>query len=275
QTLPVFGQGKEHGEVFWQSVIYQLQLLGLLRKEVIPEDVLKLTEMGQAFLERNTAVTLQEDRAYHAFPTEPDTDMPQKVQDDVLLKMLEKLRDEVAKDKNIPGFAILQDSSLEEMSLVYPTTLEELARVNGISMSKAQKFGAPFLSLIQRYVAENNIVTSSDIVVKSSSDKIKNKIYIIQQVDRKVDLEEIAAVRSISMEALVKEMEQICYAGTKLSIGYYIDTLLTPEQQEDIYDYFMQAETDCIKEAQEAFEGEFEEDELRLMRIKFFSEVAN
>lgn len=275
QVLAVFGQGKEKGEPFWQSVIYQVQLLGLVRKEMIPSSVLKLTEEGRKLLKKSVSVTLWEDRDYQASTAAMDAATAQKVQDDVLLKMLQGLRDKVAKDKSIPGFAVLRDVSLEEMALVYPTTLEELARINGLSVSKAQKFGSPFIALIKQYVEENDIVTSSDIVVKSSSDKVKNKIYIIRQVDRKVDLEEIAAARSMSMDDLIKEMEQICYSGTKLNIGYYIDTLLTLEQQDDIYDYFMQADTDRIKEAQEAFDGEFEEDELRLMRIKFFSEVAN
>nr|MCU0318286.1 HRDC domain-containing protein [Amoebophilaceae bacterium] len=184
-------------------------------------------------------------------------------------------REEVAQKEAVPDYAVFQDASLEEMALVYPTTLEDLAQINGISMNKAKKFGLFFVQLIQEYAATHDIVPTSDIVVKSVASRSKNKVYIIQQIDRKKDLQEIAAAKSLSMAALLKEMEQLCYAGTKLNIGYYIDTILSADQQKVLYDYFMQAKTDSIKRASAVHKGMFEEGELRLMRIKFLSEVAN
>jgi ATP-dependent DNA helicase RecQ len=161
------------------------------------------------------------------------------------------------------------------MALAYPTTIEALSHVAGVGPGKAKKFGQNFVKLIQEYVAENDIKAVSDIVIKSSGSRSQNKIHIIQHIDRKIDLEEIAAAKSLKKRELLKEMEQLCYAGTKLNIGYHIDNILSKDQQEEVYDYFMQAETDNIKEAREVLEGDFSEEELRLMRIKFLSEVAN
>jgi ATP-dependent DNA helicase RecQ len=161
------------------------------------------------------------------------------------------------------------------MALVYPTTLEGLAKISGLSMGKARKFSLPFMQLVQEYVADNDIITESDFMVKSAASRSTTKVYIIQQIDRKIDIQEIAAAKSLSMDALLKEMERLCYAGTKLNIDYHIDTILSEDQQATLYDYFMQAQTDNIKQASEALQEEFEEEELRLMRIKFLSEVAN
>jgi ATP-dependent DNA helicase RecQ len=189
--------------------------------------------------------------------------------------MLKALRKKIAKEKNLPPYVIFQDPSLEEMATTYPTTKEELLQINGVGSGKAIKFGKPFIELISKFVEENDIVTASDVVVKSSVNKSKIKIFIIQQIDRKIDLDEIAQSKDLAMTDIVEEIEHICYSGTKLNLDYYIDQLLDQEKQEEIFDYFMQAENDSIKIALEELGQEFSEEELRLMRVKFLSEIAN
>ncbi len=275
QELTIFGQGSDRDEVFWQSVINQVLLLALLSRDMEQLNTLKVTEQGEIFLEKSYPVVLHKDKTYAYLDNKKQPTAINKAYDKVLLGLLEELRARVAQEKTIPDYAILQDTSLEEMALVCPTTLEGLTQISGLSMGKAKKFGLPFIQLIQEYVATNNIATVSEVLVKSAASKSTTKVYIIQQIDRKTDLQEIAAAKSLSMDALLKEMEQLCYAGTKLNIDYYIDTILSQEQQAALYAYFMQAKIDSIKPAIAALKGEFEEEELRLMRIKFLAEVAN
>ena len=278
QALPIFGRGNKQDEAFWKSVIRQTLLLELLSKNIAYPSILKVTEKGKKFLEKSYPITLHQDNNYASVAKDQQQHIPPRQEqgyDQTLLNLLQKVRTKVAQEQGIPEYVVLQDISLEEMALVYPTTLEALAQISGLGVGKAKKFGSPFIQLIQQYVEDNDIVTVSDIVVKSAASRSKNKVYIIQQIDRKIDLEEVAAAKSLNMDALLKEMEQLCYAGTKLNIDYYINTVLTKDQQEEVYDYFMQAKTDNIKLAITALEGAFEEEELRLMRIKFLSEVAN
>lgn len=199
-----------------------------------------------------------------------------KAYDEALFELLKNLRKKVAKEKNLPPYVIFQDPSLEEMATTYPTTRDELAQINGVGLGKVGKFGKPFIDLISKYVEENDIVTASDVVVKSSVNKSKVKIFIIQQIDRKIDLEEIAEAKDLSFSELLEEIEHICYSGTKLNLDYYIDQILDEDRQDDIYDYFMNAKTDKISAAMEELGDEdYSEDEVRLMRIKFLSEFAN
>ncbi|HEY8401721.1 MAG TPA: HRDC domain-containing protein, partial [Cytophagaceae bacterium] len=195
--------------------------------------------------------------------------------DPALFDALKALRKKIAKEKNLPPYVIFQDPSLEEMATTYPTTKEELSHINGVGMGKVQKFGKPFLDLIAKYVEENEIVTASDVVVKSSVNKSKIKIFIIQQIDRKIELEEIAEAKDLTIQELIEEIEHICYSGTKLNLDYYINQILDEDRQEEIYQYFMQAENDSIALAIKELGDEYSEEELRLMRIKFLSEVAN
>ena len=275
QTLSTFGQGSNKDEAFWQSVINQSLLLKFLSKALEPLEVLKITPQGKAFLKKSYAVVLHKDNTYTSSEKLQQPITTHKVHDTLLLNHLKQCRAKVAQEKAIPDYAVFQDISLEEMALVCPTTLEGLAQISGISIGKAKQFGLPVIQLIQAYVKEYDIVPVADIVVKSAANRSKNKVYIIQQIDRKADLQEIAAAKSLRMDALLKEMEQLCYAGTKLNIDYHIDATLSKEQQEVLYAYFMKAKTDSIQQAIEALEEEFEEEELRLMRIKFLSEVAN
>lgn len=194
---------------------------------------------------------------------------------DVLMGMLRDLRKKVAKKVGVPPFVVFQDPSLEDMALKYPISKEELINIHGVGEGKAKKYGGAFLELISQYVEENDIIRPEDLVVKSTGVNSVNKLYIIQNIDRKLPLDDIASAKGINMDALIKEMEQIVYSGTKLNIKYWIDDLLDEEQQEEIHDYFMESESDNIENALKEFEGDYDINELRFMRIKFISEVAN
>ena len=170
---------------------------------------------------------------------------------------------------------VFQDPSLEDMALKYPISMEELYNIHGVGEGKAKKYGAAFIALINRYVTDNEIIRPDDLVVKSTGTNSANKLYIIQNIDRKLSLDDIAKAKGLTMDALIKEMEQIVYSGTKLNIKYWIDEMLDEDQQEEIHEYFMESESDKIDGALKEFDGEFDIDELRLMRIKFISEVAN
>jgi ATP-dependent DNA helicase RecQ len=274
-----FGIGNDHTDDFWGSVIRQALLHEFLEKDIENIGIIKITEKGKTFLADPYPVTLSKDHDYSNLGEEEESEKePVKTKsfDEGLFEILKKLRKKIAKEKNLPPYVIFQDPSLEEMATTYPTTKEELAQINGVGMGKVTKFGKPFLEAISTYVEENEIVTAKDVVVKSAVNKSKLKIYIIQQIDRKIDLDEIAESKGISMAELIEEIEHICYSGTKLNLNYYINQILDEERQDEIYDYFMNAETDKISMAlEELGEEEYSEEELRLMRIKFLSEYAN
>ena len=197
------------------------------------------------------------------------------IADEVLMAMLKDLRKKVAKKLGVPPFVVFQDPSLEDMALKYPISISELGNIHGVGEGKAKKYGKEFAELIARYVEENDIVRPDDLVVKSTGANSANKLYIIQNIDRKLPLNDIAAAKGLDMDALLKEMEMIVYSGTKLNIKYWIDEILDDDQQEEIFDYFMESESDSIKNALKEFDGDYDTEELRLMRIKFISEVAN
>ena len=195
--------------------------------------------------------------------------------DEALMAMLRDLRKKVAKKLGVPPFVVFQDPSLEDMALKYPITMDELINIHGVGEGKAKKYGKEFVELISRYVEDNDIIRPDDLVVKSTGANSANKLYIIQNIDRKLSLEDIASAKGMKMDDLLKEMEQIVYSGTKLNIKYWIDEILDEDQQEEIHDYFMDSETDKIEDALKEFDGDYDIEELRLMRIKFISEVAN
>ena len=189
--------------------------------------------------------------------------------------MLKDLRKGNAKKIGVPPFVIFQDPSLEDMALKYPITLEELSNVHGVGEGKAKKYGKDFIALIGKYVDENDIERLDDLIVKSTGSNSALKLYMIQNIDRKLPLDDIASAKGMDMTAFIKEMEAIVYSGTKLNINYWIDDVLDEDQQEEIHDYFMDSETDKIDDAMEEFDGDYDDEELRLYRIKFISEVAN
>jgi ATP-dependent DNA helicase RecQ len=279
--LPVFGAGKEQDADFWKSVIRQTLIFEFLEKDIENIGVLKVTARGEKYLEGPYKVMLSKDHDYSAVEAHEEEESERmtanmKAYDEDLFEVLKAVRKKVAKQKDLPPYVIFQDPSLEEMATTYPTTAEELAQINGVGMGKVKKFGSAFISAISDYVEENDIVTASNVVVKSSVNKSKIKIYIIQQIDKKMDLEEIADNKGISFDELLNEIEHICYSGTRLNLNYYIDQMLDDEKQEDIINYFLSAESDSIEDALEDEDNaDYSEEELRLMRIKFLSEYAN
>jgi ATP-dependent DNA helicase RecQ len=276
--LPVFGTGNGKDHEFWSSVLRQSMLLGYLKKDIEQVKIIKITDKGRLFLDEPHELQLSLDHDYGS-EEEPDiTDetITTRSYDEALFDLLKSLRKKIAKQKGLPPYVIFQDPSLEEMAIVYPTTREELSQINGVGRGKVSKFGLPFIEAIKNYVIENDITTASDVVIKSAVNKSKNKIYIIQQIDRKVDLEEIAESKNMRMEELLGEIEQICYSGTKLNLDYYVEQIMDDDRQDELYDYFLNAESDSISKALEELEDEdYSEEELRLMRIKFLSEYAN
>ena len=279
EQLEIYGAGNHEDADFWKSVIRQSLIYEYLQKDIENIGVLKVSDKGHDFLANPHSVMLAKDHEYSTGEEEEEmTKMPvnAKAHDEELFKLLKALRKKVAHQKDLPPYVIFQDPSLEEMATTYPTSEDELAQINGVGMGKVKKFGNEFISLIKSYVDENEIVTASNVVVKSSVNKSKLKIFIIQQIDRKVDLDEIAESKNITFEQLLDEIEHICYSGTRLNLDYYIDEILDEEKQEDIFDYFLNAETDSMEAAlSDEDNEEFSEEELRLMRIKFMSEYAN
>lgn len=273
----VFGAGKEFNDKFWMALIRQVLVSNLISKDIESYGVLKITKEGKDFLKNPTSFMMTEDHNYETTNDETiiTNAKASNVADEVLVSMLKDLRRKVAKKMDVPPFVVFQDPSLEDMALKYPIKLDELANVHGVSEGKAKKYGKEFIDLITRYVEENDIIRPDDLVVKSTGANSALKLFIIQSVDRKLSLEDIAAAKSLNMDALLKEMEQIVYAGTKLNINYWIDDILDEDQQEEIKEYFMDAENDSIKAALKEFDGDYDIEELRLMRIKFISEVAN
>lgn len=276
-TLKTFGSGAKQDEKYWMALIRQVLVAGFISKDIESYGVLKVTQAGNDFIAKPYSFMVAED---HEFSEEEDENIIAAAKatgtaDAVLMSMLRDLRKKEAKKHNVPPFVVFQDPSLEDMALKYPITIDELSNVHGVGEGKAKKFGNPFIELISRYVDENDIIRPDDLVVKSTGANSINKLYIIQNIDRKLALDDIASAKGIKFDDLLKELEQIVFSGTKLNIKYWIDDILDEDQQEEIYDYFMDSETDSIENALKEFDGEYDTEELRLMRIKFISEVAN
>ena len=276
-TQPFFGSGADFEERYWMALIRQVLVDGLLLKDIETYGILKVSDKGLDYLKNPSSFMMSEDHEYNETEDEAIVTAAKSsgTADEVLMGMLRDLRKKVAKKLNVPPFVVFQDPSLEDMALKYPITIDELYHTHGVGEGKAKKYGAEFVELIARYVADNDIMRPDDLVVKSTGANSTNKLYIIQSIDRKLSLDDIASAKGMNMDTLIKEMEQIVYSGTKLNIKYWIDELLDEDQQEEIHAYFMECETDSIEDALKEFDGEYDLDELRFMRIKFISEVAN
>tara|TARA_B110000444_G_scaffold105170_1_gene99412 strand:+ start:153 stop:2336 length:2184 start_codon:yes stop_codon:yes gene_type:complete len=275
--LSVFGQGKDKVPSYWHAVIRQVLVAELLSKDVESYGVLKINHAAIDYLSSPKPFMIAKDHDYsNIAQLEVESNIKSSVFDPVLLSMLKDLRRKVAKSKNLPPFVIFQDPSLEDMSLQYPINTEELTNINGVGSGKANRFGHEFIGLISNYVKDHNIDRPLDLVVKSIVNKSGLKVYIIQSTDRKLPLDDIASAKGLEMSKLISEIENIVYSGTKVDLDYYLNDLLDKEQQDEIFDYFKEdAQTDSIEEAMREFETDYEENELRLMRIKFLSELAN
>ncbi|MDG4714291.1 MULTISPECIES: DNA helicase RecQ [Winogradskyella] len=277
-TQPFFGIGKSKEGRFWMALIRQVIVAGFLKKDIETYGVLRLSESGQEFLNNPQSFMMAEDHVYDEESNDgiiTNSKGGGAVADEKLMTMLKDLRKRNAKQLGVPPFVIFQDPSLEDMALKYPVNIEELSNVHGVGESKAKKYGKDFVNLIADYVEENDITRPDDMVVKSTGTNSALKLYIIQNVDRKLPLDDIASAKGMEMPEFIGEMESIVYSGTKLNIDYWIDEILDEDQQEEIHDYFMDSESDKISDAIEEFDGDYDDEELRLYRIKFISEVAN
>jgi ATP-dependent DNA helicase RecQ len=278
-TLKSFGTGKEHDERFWNAVFRQSMVAGIINKDIENYGLLKVTEKGHEFLEKPHSFMLVKNHEYEeeddsanagGAPSGGASGDPQ------LFAMLKDLRKKIAKKHNLPPFVIFQDPSLADMSIQYPVTTKELQHIQGVGQGKARRYGKEFVALIKSYVEENEIERPEDLVVRTVANKSKMKVFIIQSIDRKLSFEDIADSKGIEVRDVIGEVEAIVNSGTKLNIDYYIDDVIDEDHQEDIFEYFREAETDSIEDAlEELGEEEYSEDDIRLMRVKFFSDLGN
>ncbi len=274
--LPLFGIGQERDIHFWNAVVRQSTVSGLLIKDVESYGVLKISSEGRSFMEHPSSFILYKERDYLG---EDDGAIAVgnkgSVLDDELYGYLVDLRKRLSKERNIPPFVIFQEPSLKDMCVQYPINMEELTNIQGVGHGKATRYGAPFLTLIKKYVEDNDIDRPQDLVVKSLVNKSGMKVQLIQNIDRKLPLEDIGKAQGKSLEEVIEEIEAIVASGTRVNIDYYIDDMLDTDTQDEIYEYFSEAETDDLQAAYDEFEGDYTEEELKLMRIKFMSEMAN
>ena len=275
---PFFGCGKDREGKYWMALIRQALVAGYIKKEIEQYGVVKILQNGLDYIQNPTTFMMTEDHIYD------ETDDPSIVTnsrgtgvsaDETLVKLLKDLQKSVAKKNSVPPYAVFQETSLEDMALKYPISMDELKNIYGVGEGKARKFGKSFVELIAKYVEENEIVRPDDFVVKSTGVNSGLKLYIIQNTDRKLPLIDIAKAKGLEFSALIEEMQRIVYSGTKINIDYCIDDLLDEDQQEEIFDYFMESDSDRIQDAMDEFDGDYDDEELRLMRIKFISQVAN
>lgn len=277
-THPLFGSGKEQGVNYWNSLIRQAELADFIKKDIDHYGLLQLTEGGKKYLANPYPLKFILNRPMEMSGTDgTDEGAGQTAALDAeLLKMLKELRKKLAKQRSLPPFVIFQDPSLDEMCTHYPVTIEELKKIQGVGSGKAMKFGAPFVELIKNYVEENDIDRPQDLVIKSTANKSALKVSIIQNIDRKISLEDIASSKGISYEDMLKEVESIVNSGTKLNIGYFVDEMIDQDRQDEVYDYFRSAENDAIESAlDELGEEDYSYEDIQLMRIKFMSELGN
>ena len=274
-----FGSGSEREANYWMALLRQLLVAGFLRKDIETYGLIKITELGLAFLDQPKSFLMTED---HFFKDANDDNIVTNQKgggvaaDEKLFAILKSQRKKVADQLKLPPFVIFQDPSLEDMALKYPLSIYELANVHGVGEGKAKKYGETFIKIIKTYVEENEVMRPDDFIVKSTGSNSALKLYIITNVDKKLPLTDIADAKKMEMNDLIKEMEAIVNSGTRLNINYWIDEVLDEDQQEEIHEYFLEdAETPDIDIAMEEFDGDYEEEELRLYRIKFFSEIAN
>lgn len=276
-TMPYFGIGKDKDSSFWMALLRQVLVAGYLVKDIELYGVIRLNKRGQSFIKQPKSFMMTMDHSYD----ERETDNFEVVQkaseviDKELFELLKKEVKRIADKKNLPPYVVFQEPSLEDMALKYPVTIEELANVNGVGDGKAKKFGGSIIKLIADYVEENDIIKPEDFVVRTTGSNSALKLYIIQNVDRKLPLDLIAEGKHLTVDELIKEMEAIVFSGTKLDISYWLDEMLEDYQQEEIEEYFLDTESDKIDVALEEFEDEYDEEELRLYRIRFMSEKGN
>jgi ATP-dependent DNA helicase RecQ len=279
--LEVYGEGADQTERFWTALVRQALLADYLDKDIDNYGLLNVTDKGKAFIKEPVPFKIALDTDFDNTETDEDDDFgggggTSSAADEQLFEMLKTLRKTVAKQKNLPPFVIFQDPSLEEMATNYPITIDELKNITGVGSGKATKYGKPFVDMIKKYVDDNEIERPMDLIVKSVVNKSGLKVYFIQNIDRKISLEDMSVAKGMNMKDLIGEIETIVASGTKLDIAYYINEVIDEDRQEELFEYFSSAETDSVEDAiKELGEDDYSETDIRLMRIKFMSEVGN
>ncbi len=274
--LEVFASGQDEDEKTWNAVIRQALIAGYLAKDIENYGLLKITDKGKAFMKKPVSFKITEDNEFE----EEEEEVPVRggascAVDPVLYSMMKDLRKKLSKRLEVPPFVIFQDPSLEAMATTYPITLDELQNIPGVGAGKAKRYGKEFIELIKKHVEENEIERPEDLRVRTVANKSKLKVSIIQRIDRKVALDEIALTNGLEFSELLDEIEAIVYSGTRINIDYFLNDVMDEDHMDDIYEYFKDSETDDLEEAIEELGGDYTEDEIRLVRIKFLSEMAN
>lgn len=277
ENSPYFGKGKEHTDNYWKSILRQALVQTFIRKDIETYGILKLTEKGLDFLsEKEMEFKIAEDREYDL---EQVTEQVQVQSggglDENLFNQLKDLRKKVAKKHSVPPYTVFMDPSLEDMTMQYPTTMQEIAKIYGVSEGKARKYGEEFVKFIAKYVEDNDIERTQDMVLKQVMNKSNHKVFIIQSTDKKIDLEDIARAKNLTMYELLSEMESIVYQGTKLNIDYYIEENIDEDLVEEFMDFMSESESDSMKVLCAEFSDDLSDEEIRMLRIKFISDVAN
>ena len=270
-----FGLGKDKSNKFWMALLRQALVFGFFEKEIETYGVIKLTSKALEFEKNGTSFMMTEDHNHEDLNSNPISSKAQGTSDKVLMNFLMALRKKVAQESDVPPFAVFQEYSLEDMALKYPINIQEMSNINGVGEGKARRYGNTFIDLINNYVEENDITRPDDLIIKSTGSNSALKLYLIQSVDRKLSLEDIASAKAMEMSTLITEMETIVFSGTKLNIDYWIREIFDEDQIDELMNYFMEADTDDISIAYNEFNNEYEEDDLRLFRLKFISEVGN
>ena len=273
--LDFFGNGKTKESSYWTALLRQALVSKYCLKEIESYGVVKITTKGHDFIKSPKSFMISEDHNYKEQDFVGSSDPLKSKTDNSLIKILKALRKSNAKRLGIPPYTIFQDSSIEDMTFKYPSSIEELQNVHGVGEGKAKRYGKDFVDIINKYVSENNIVRTDDLVIKSTGQNSSLKLFIIQSIDRKLPITDIADAKGMEMQNFVKELESIVFSGTKLNIDYWINEIFDEEQQCEIHDYFLESISGSIEDAIVEFDGDYEEEELRLYRIKFMSEVAN
>jgi ATP-dependent DNA helicase RecQ len=280
EELDVFASGNDKENHYWNSLIRQMLLAGLIEKDIVEYGLLKITKSGTAFLKKPSSFKIVMNNSFEEANAD-DEESEQAIADtavanEELMVLLKELRKKVAKEKNLPPFVIFLESSLEDMATMFPTSMAELEKISGVSKGKAIRYGKPFIDLITKYVEENDLVRPDDFVMKSVVNRNNNKIFIIQNVDKKIPLETVAKTRDLRIDELLEEMETIVASGTKLNLDYAIDEMVDEYEQDEIMDYFKSCETSSLQVAQEELaDSNFNWEQLKLMRIKFLCEYGN
>ena len=275
QELEEFGSGEDESDKLWNPVIRQALIAGYLKKDVENYGLLKVTAAGKKFLKKPTSFMIVEDAEFKDYDDDTPMDGGGTALDPTLHSILKDLRKKVAQKQKVPPYVVFQDVSLEQMATIYPVTMEELQNIQGVGAGKAKRYGKEFIDLISKYCKENEIERPEELRVRTVAKKSMLKVKIIQSIDRQVALDDIANAQGIDFDELLDEVEAIVYSGTKLNIDYFLEEVMDEDHVDDIYDYFMESDTDNLDDAMEELGEDYSEDEVRLVRIKFLSEMAN